>query len=498
MVAPISTPGGLPEAGKIPGLLDAWREYLDIQFELEIGYIRNLFELSGMEAGVSAARVQFRNPVAASGYAPAQAQQEEQRAGLLHAISWGGFPRSLAVREHDGELVALLTAEQLASTATMLFTEEGEPYEVPFRRGDEYLEWRGEWEDGRLKSVTFCCEAPDYWSAMAQGHPSPFFRLPNKVQPPYTTVSEGDPDRVLGLYRELVNEQVEHEDLWFDQPLYDAMPDDDERTLMFDRGDYNPWNRWNTTDGIVHLTHPANTLGEQIELVGDATVLRTTRTGALLQAAKCLLCCGGFGDINRNSDPAIGAAVNELARKGLQVSLANPIGLYMSHLQDSGWTTPDGGPARAAWWRVVRGQPGEPGRPGSSTTVRAVYEVPEEEGFTVGDLRVGGRRIEHPGQIADAVKMVMVVEAWDVGAGQQRTGIGCQPDFRCCVRQGAERIHVEYGDDDQAAPKCRPPYQEAYPVVADAVMAPAAPAAPMQRARLQDRRRRCRRVTRMP
>ena len=464
MDAQFSTPGDLPEAANIPGLVDAWREYLDIQFQLEIRYVRDLFELSGVEAAVSRDRVQFRNPVPA--YRGGEA--EPIPPGQLHAISWGGFPRSLAVRERDGELVALLTAEQLATTRTMLFTAGGDGFEVPYRQGDEYCEWRPEWEGDRLRSVTFTCEAPDYFSAMAQGHPAPFFRLPSDQQPEYTTPSYGDPDWVLHLYRQLVDERVKVDDLRFGEPLYDRPAGEPGRTLMFDKGDYNPWNRWNTEHGIVHLTHPANTLGEQIELIGDATVLRAARSGRLIQAARCLLCCGGFGDVNRNSDPAIGAAVNELARKGLELTLANPVGLYMSHLQDTGWTTPDGRPASAEWWRVVRGTAGDPGRPGASTAVRAVYEIPEEERYTdgdgrqrpllVGDLRIGGRRIEHAGQVADAVKMVMAVEAWNVDADRPRSGIGCQPDLRCCTRDGAERVQVEYaGRGCRRGPDCNVP-----------------------------------------
>src|SRR5262249_649185 len=153
---------------------------------------------------------------------------------------------------------------------------------------------------------------------------------------------------------------VQAEDLVFDRDLYDR-PDRAERKLMFRAGEYNPWNVWNVERGIVHLSHPANTLGEEIELIGDATVLRRPATGRPLQAAKSRLCCRGFGDINRRRDPAIGAAVNELARAGYELTVANPIGLYMSHLEDAGWTKPDGTPVPGSYWRVERMAAGIPG-----------------------------------------------------------------------------------------------------------------------------------------
>jgi hypothetical protein len=498
MEAELAVPANLSEAAEIPGLQEAWREYLDTQFQLEIEYIQGLHAAAGVAATV-AGRVQFRNPAR-----PSQVLQEQPR-GRRVAVSWNGFPRVLAVRERDGEIVALLTAEQLASTRDLLYTSAGVGHEIRHRWGDEYLEWRAEKVGNRLRQVTFTCEAPDYWSALAQGYPSPFFRLPSGHPPSArVTDSDGDMDRVVDLYRDLVDPRVRADDLRFDESLYDR-----DGQLMFEAGSYDPWNPWNTERGIVHLTHPANTLGEQIELIGDASVLRSTRSGHLLEAAKCLLCCGGYGEINRNSDPAVGAAVNELARQGLEITLANPIGLYMSHLQDSGWTRPDGRPVDPAWWRVVRGASGPPGLPGAAATVRAVYEVPAEERYVdphgterpllVGDLRVGGRRIEEAGEIADAVKMVMVIEAWPVDR-PAAPGIHCQPEYRCCRRAGAERVQFNAAPDQQPAPQCVEPFEDAYPVVTASALAAGqaggapGPAPPAPAGRMARMRRPCRRM----
>ena len=45
------------------------------------------------------------------------------------------------------------------------------------------------------------------------------------------------------------------------------------RSLDFKRGDYNPYNKWNTTHGIVHLCCPPNSIGAEVRLGGDATIL---------------------------------------------------------------------------------------------------------------------------------------------------------------------------------------------------------------------------------
>ena len=69
-------------------------------------------------------------------------------------------------------------------------------------------------------------------------------------------------------------------------------------------------------------------------------------------------------------------------------------GPFIAGWDDTGWTTPEGAPA-GDWWRVVRGVPG--------AALRVVYEVPASEGFAVGDLRIGGRPVDHGGQLAEHV-----------------------------------------------------------------------------------------------
>ena len=49
--------------------------------------------------------------------------------------------------------------------------------------------------------------------------------------------------------------------------------------LRHRKGEYNPFNRWNTTHGAMHLTHPANTLAAEIRLAADGTVVRSRAAG---------------------------------------------------------------------------------------------------------------------------------------------------------------------------------------------------------------------------
>ena len=69
--------------------------------------------------------------------------------------------------------------------------------------------------------------------------------------------------------------QVRYEDLICAVDLIDYS-DPGNPSVVYPKGAYNPYNRWNTTDGIMHLTQPANWPVAEIKLGADATVLRTS------------------------------------------------------------------------------------------------------------------------------------------------------------------------------------------------------------------------------
>jgi hypothetical protein len=140
--------------------------------------------------------------------------------------------------------------------------------------------------------------------------------------------------------------------------------------------------------------------------VAESTVQRE-RTGIPVTNANDLIDCGIAADRKRNSDPLIVTDVNELARRKANISLSDPIGLYIDRLRTVGWTSPDGTDP-AAFWRVTRGKTG--------FGLRAVYEVPTSKPFGIGEIQINGRQITSPSQIAEFVD----VRVTGIAFGQSR------------------------------------------------------------------------------
>jgi hypothetical protein len=146
----------------------------------------------------------------------------------------------------------------------------------------------------------------------------------------------------------------------------------------------------------MHLTHPASTLAAEIRLAADGTVVRS-RAGRPVSDPDALMCCSGYGDPNRSSDPTIGASVNELARAGHAIALADPIGLYMSELDLDAFVGPGDADVSDAWV-LDRGA--------EHRILRAHFGRSQQAGRgRRGDPRAGSP-IRFGGQIADAIQMV--------------------------------------------------------------------------------------------
>ncbi|MER7707680.1 hypothetical protein ABTX81_32865 [Kitasatospora sp. NPDC097605] len=243
---------------------------------------------------------------------------------------------------------------------------------------DEYCEWsvtRG--TDGKITKVTFTCEGPEYWSLLAQT----------------------DPAAVLALYRQFVDPGVQHGDLF-------AVD-----------GTYNPRNRWNdsTSHGAMHLVQRNNTLGAEIELAAAATIVRVI-DGEELTTEQQLVQCSMYGQAERNSDPHIGGSVNAIARQKADIALADPVGLYFNDLSTDGWAAPDGSDPKD-YWTYVRGDADHP--------VRAVYEVPQERGFTVGDITINGKPIQFGAQITDFITIRLTAVACRFGRSTTEPKTAC-------------------------------------------------------------------------
>jgi hypothetical protein len=222
---------------------------------------------------------------------------------------------------------------------------------------DEYCEWSVErGEDGKITRITFTTEVPEYWEHVARK----------------------DPDLLLEMYQQFVDPRVERRDL-------------------FDGGKYVRRNRWNeSTEGrLAHFVQRSNNLFAAIALVAPATILRE-RDGNPVTDRQELVVCGGLGNPFRNSDPQIAEIVNDAASSGNEITLLDPVGLYLDGLQSAGMETPDDADA-AEFWRVERGTPGH--------AVRASFAVPEDLDYVVGDIKVNGLPITRGAQVADEVRV---------------------------------------------------------------------------------------------
>jgi hypothetical protein len=250
------------------------------------------------------------------------------------AMTWMGFPREL-----------MLNGSNSGDRTTAFITAEAD---VAQRKPQiEYFEWRVERTNGKIAKVTFVTETSDY----------------------YEQLWSVDKAAVVKLYKKLVSPKVVEADLHI-------------------KGKYNKFNKWNTTDGIVHYIHPANSFNAAIGLSKDG--VRCDPPFADNYEARPPLSAN-----LTSADPRICFDVHMHIRKGLYLSMKNPVGLYIAGWENSGITHPDGSPAPGSYWRIERGAPG--------MVLRLVYEVPTTAGFVVGDLSLGGRKIEHGGQLAEQI-----------------------------------------------------------------------------------------------
>jgi hypothetical protein len=219
--------------------------------------------------------------------------------------------------------------------------------DVAFRNPqNEYCEW---WVKrnaaGLITKVVIVTETPEYWQAL------------------------WDFDRalVVALYRTLLgNPAISDSDLRVGGP----------------GSAYNKRNPFNTTHGIVHFIQTINTLSAAAGLARGSVMLATQRDNYEMSGP------------GTSVDPRVLMDIGALARKSLAITLREPIGLYMAGYDDTGWSKPNGRPVDN-YWRIVRGVPGH--------ILRLEYEVPPGTGFVVGDIRIGGRRIEWGGQITEHI-----------------------------------------------------------------------------------------------
>jgi hypothetical protein len=331
---------------------------------------------------------------------------------------WNGFPRAVLEHYAQGDHEAAWEIAERRQAKAAHTTRDGRPVTLEFRAfQDEYLEWHGEADEHGIHRVSFTCEGPEYWEQLSQV----------KFE------------RVHELYCEHLRRDIPPDDLRFAEDVLER------GRRRYRAGQYNPHNRWNTSDGAMHLTHPSNTLGAEINLAARATVARRDIRDDLVESKLELICCAGFGDPNRDSDPSIGATANAVVRQGKLLTLTNPIGLYIASFDGEAITLRDGadvpgGSTPDTWWRCTRGD--ERGDDGGVRMVRVEYEIPagatmpDDQGgrrpLRLADLDVNGLAATRAAALAELVGMHLYVTAWE--AGGERLELHC--DTTCCLRDG--------------------------------------------------------------
>ena len=346
-----------------------------------------------------------------------------QVAGNPLPVTWNGFPLSISRLRRNNPIAAWKDAEVLRSI------DFGGTV-VPARRQDEYCEWFVYRTGTRIDRIVFTAEAPEYWVKLA-AH---------------------DIDTVVKLYQTWVSPQVKKPELllthdlqWFGGKILKA-------------GTYNPYNAWNTTQGVMHLTHPANTLGAEIDLAARATLLRADGTGQRITDVRRLACCADFGDPNRISDPNIGHGVNMtcLPSGGTaiqDVTLANPVALYMDALR-SGVLTGPNDELLDDWFTFVRGTAGH--------GLMAVLAPPASAKFGFDKVKVQGTDLAWGGQIAELIQMVIYAKT------RPHKGAAVhlhRCSNRCCMPKGTKPADVRFVnfDHDAALVPCADGFEPAYP-----------------------------------
>jgi hypothetical protein len=364
-----SPPGGMDDLAGRPTrsqFLEDWHQFIHSTFEMNIN-------------GLGASALFF-------------SEADRPAQGDPVPVSWNGFPLSLS-RQFKAAPATWAAADQLQTTTR--FTPRGSAdVRTQFRPQDEYCEWFAYSQGPKLSRIVFTAEGPEYWIRLAKA----------------------DFAAVLDLYRTFVSSNVRDEDL----RLETALQFDDD-TLP--PGSYNPYNKWNTTAGVMHLTHPANTLGAEINLAAIASVPRKDSSGKRVEDIRRLACCGGFGDPNRSSDPSIGFAVNTtclpLAAGGAaqDATLADPVALYMDGLQEGTITGPQDEPLDS-WFNFVRGRKGR--------GLMAVLEPPAGAAFGLDQVKVKGVPLQRGGQVAEVIDMVLYAKV--------NPHAGAVPSLTSCAR----------------------------------------------------------------
>lgn len=186
--------------------------------------------------------------------------------------------------------------------------------------------------------------------------------------------------------------------------LYPAATD----AQLFTAGAYNPLNRWNTSEGAMHLIGNINDLDPNaLGVIAGALPWRFSASGRVIDVQDC-----GMGQFH--ADPTLVANINRMAREGRAITVADPLGIYIIDIDTSGWKTPDGSDPRALL-TFSRGTP--------PMHLRVV--PPAGAPFRLSEVTIGGEPIRFGAQIAERTMVAITMMVGPPGEFRFTTGITC-------------------------------------------------------------------------
>jgi subtilisin family serine protease len=293
-------------------------------------------------------------------------------------IPWHAFPQRIA-SPSTKDFEDLDKPSNQLSLALSVFDRFGQVLiekDQMLRSQDEYCEWQVFKEGGKIKRVVFTCEPPEYCQ---------FLYEPVRGDPRLTDFSRA---LLVKIYqRRCDSTAIKLSDL--------------ETTHGNGRTVYNPGNDWNNKF-CVHLQQPNNTLGAEINIAAHASIVRKDTANKIITNISELLQCDHFGEESRGSDPSIGDHVNQFARENRFITLQNPVGLYMTSLNTTGWKTPDDTDAQE-FFHVINGRADKDSN--KAMIVRAEFSVPASKGYAVSDIKIADIPIAFGGHIARHLEM---------------------------------------------------------------------------------------------
>lgn len=273
------------------------------------------------------------------------------------------------------------------------------------RLQEEYLEWRTvRYPDGRIRRVELTTELPEYWATFAAYAPTELLATVAGFAQKDTV----DSAAVFGSY----------------DPFGENTTPEERRTAFTDtmlsakgRSPYN-----SGAKAICCLVQPTNTLGGLAALARAAlrTYMVIDEHGVgrrCLSAVDLLPRMRGLAEPARASDPLLVERLARLAWEGRVVAFDDPIGVYVQGVEHGRLRSPGGASVPLEWFQFSRGTPAPDMPDGRARGQRVTLEVPENEGYAVGDLVDVATEtpIAFGGQIAELVQVSVYLRVSDPG-----------------------------------------------------------------------------------